>query len=314
MLEIRRYSEADKSVWNAFVAQSKNGTFLFDRRYMDYHSDRFSDFSLMIYRKGRLFALLPANRVGYTLYSHQGLTYGGMITAHRATAPTVCEAFVAVNQLLRESGISRVVYKAVPHIYHREPAEEDLYALSLRCGASLTRRQVSSALRLDRPPSFDESRRSGLRKALHLGLTVSQSDDVAAFWQILTENLRSKYSSSPVHSVAEMQLLMSHFPQQIKLYMVFTPDHIPVGGTVLYLTPQVIHTQYISASAEGKQAGAIDLLFDEIIHQQPHTQTYLDIGTSSQPDSCEVNGSLLFQKLGFGARAVCYDTYEWPLH
>ena len=38
MFEIRRYSADKADEWNAFVATSKNGTFLFDRRYMDYHS------------------------------------------------------------------------------------------------------------------------------------------------------------------------------------------------------------------------------------------------------------------------------------
>lgn len=54
---IIRYNPALVDEWNEFVTRSKNGTFLFDRRYMDYHSDRFEDFSLMFYREGRLYAL-----------------------------------------------------------------------------------------------------------------------------------------------------------------------------------------------------------------------------------------------------------------
>ena len=54
MFEIRRYTADRADEWNLFVAASKNGTFLFDRRFMDYHSDRFRDHSLMVYRDGRL--------------------------------------------------------------------------------------------------------------------------------------------------------------------------------------------------------------------------------------------------------------------
>ena len=72
--------------WNQFVRASKNGTFLFDRRFMDYHSDRFSDHSLMCYREGRLYALLPANEKGDTLVSHGGLTYDGLVTDSRCSA------------------------------------------------------------------------------------------------------------------------------------------------------------------------------------------------------------------------------------
>ena len=38
--EIKRYTADDEAAWNDFVAHSKQGTFLFDRRYMDYHQDR----------------------------------------------------------------------------------------------------------------------------------------------------------------------------------------------------------------------------------------------------------------------------------
>ena len=124
MFEIRRYTEADKAAWDAFVAQSKNGTFLFFRDYMDYHRDRFDDHSLMFYLDGRLYALLPANRVGETLYTHQGLSYGGLVMSSENTTAHVCTLFAELNVWLRDEGFSRVVYKAVPWIYHRLPSEE----------------------------------------------------------------------------------------------------------------------------------------------------------------------------------------------
>lgn len=313
MIVVERYRADMAAEWNRFVAQSKQGIFLVDRRYMDYHADRFADYSLVVHRNGKLFALLPANAVGDKLYSHQGLTYGGLVTGRQATAETVCEAFIAINDHLRQAGFHHVFYKPVPHIYHRQPAEEDLYALFMRCNARLVERDVASTLRLDCPPRFEESRRSGLRKATRLGLTVAESTDVEAFWQILVDNLHRKYDAKPVHTAAEMRLLMSHFSEQIRLLMVYNAEQVPVGGTVLYLTPQTIHTQYISASQEGKQTGALDLLFDRIINQTKHTQTYFDFGTSAEADSCEVNASLIFQKLGFGGRAVCYDRYAYDL-
>ena len=63
MIEIKRYTPQEKQDWNDFVAKSRQGTFLFDRNYMDYHQDRFHDQSLMIFYNGKLCALLPANEV-----------------------------------------------------------------------------------------------------------------------------------------------------------------------------------------------------------------------------------------------------------
>lgn len=312
MFEVRRYTSSHADEWNRFVAQSKNGTFLFDRRFMDYHADRFEDCSLMIYRRDVLYALLPANIKGDTLYSHGGLTYGGLIMSDKCSAKGVQDVFVAINGFLRSISVQKVVYKAVPWIYHQQPAEEDLFALTSICQARLVIRDISSAIIGDRRMPFTESRLSGLRKAHRQGLTVKESTDFATFWQILNDNLTSKYGVRPVHSAAELELLHGRFPDQIKLYMVFDGE-VPLGGTVLFLTPQVLHTQYISATPEGKACGAIDLLFDHLIHVVYADYRFIDFGKSTSSDSADLNEQLIFQKEGFGARAVCYDTYEWTL-
>lgn len=298
--------------WNQFVSASKNGTFLFDRRFMDYHSDRFSDHSLMCYRDGRLYALLPANEKGDTLVSHGGLTYGGLVTDSRCSAKGVLDTFTAINDYLRRQAIRRVVYKAIPWIYHQLPAEEDLYALTAVCHARLTIRDISSAIIGTRRLKFTESRRSGLRKALKAGLRICESDDVDAFWHILNDNLTQKYAVRPVHTADELRLLQSRFPENIKLWLVLDGDK-PVGGTLLFLTPQVLHTQYISATPYGKQHGALDLLFDHLINHVYADYPYIDFGKSTVSDSADLNEQLIFQKEGFGARAVCYDTYEYEL-
>ena len=312
MFEIRRYTADRADEWNQFVAASKNGTFLFDRRFMDYHSDRFRDHSLMVYRDGRLYALLPANQKDDTLVTHGGLTYGGLVMSPQCSAKGVLESFTAINAYLRQQGFRSVVYKAIPWIYHQLPAEEDLYALTAVCNARLTIRDISSAIVSTRRMKFTESRRSGLRKALKAGLTVRESDDVDAFWHILNDNLTQKYAVRPVHTAAELRLLQGRFPDNIKLWLVLDGD-TPVGGTLLFLTPQVLHTQYISATPYGKQHGAIDLLFDHLINNVYADYPYIDFGKSTVSDSADLNEQLIFQKEGFGARAVCYDTYEYEL-
>jgi hypothetical protein len=312
MFEVRRYTPDKANEWNRFVAASKNGTFLFERQFMDYHADRFTDCSLMFYRDNALYALLPANVKGDVLTSHGGLTYGGLVMSSRCSAKGVQEVFAAMNTYLSDMGVRRVVYKAIPWIYHQLPAEEDLYALTSISHATLIIRDISSAVIGDRPVKFSESRKSGLRKALRMGLTVRESEDFATFWQILNANLTAKYGVRPVHSVSELELLHGHFPQGIRLYMVYDGE-TPLGGTLLFLTPQVLHTQYISATAEGKAHGAIDLLFNHLINEVYTDYRYIDFGKSTVSDSADLNEQLIFQKEGFGARAVCYDTYEWTL-
>ena len=78
-----------RKAWDAFAAASRNGTFLFRRDFMEYHSDRFEDASLLIYDGNKLLGLLPANRSrrdAATVESHGGLTYGGLLLGDKATA------------------------------------------------------------------------------------------------------------------------------------------------------------------------------------------------------------------------------------
>ena len=313
MFDIRRYTVADKAAWDAFVAQSKNGTFLFFRDYMDYHADRFCDYSLMIYLDGHLYALLPGNRREDTLYSHQGLSYGGLIMSEQTTTAAVCAVFDEVNAFLRANGFTRVVYKAVPWIYHRLPSEEDLFAIFLRCGARILGRDVSSTIIPARPVKWKRDRRYAANKARTNGISVAPSDDYAAFWQILSDNLMRKFAAHPVHTLDEIRLLQSRFPDNIRLWEARSSEGKLLAGTVLYVNSPVVHSQYISASDEGKRLHAVDALYDYIIHQAYADAKYIDLGTSNMPHSSDLHESLIYQKEGFGARAVCYDTYEYDL-
>lgn len=312
MFEIERYTADQKAIWNQFVLNSKNGTFLFDRNYMDYHSDRFEDHSLMIYRKGKLYSLLPANKMGSVLYSHQGLTYGGVIMSDKVTVADSVEMFRVINACLKESGFEKVIYKPIPFIFHQHPAQEDLYALFRTSNAKIIGRNISSTIIQSDKMKFIESRKSGIRKALSNGITVRQSNDLSAFWEILDTNLKNKYGVAPVHTLSELQLLQSRFPQNIKLYLAYKDD-IALGGSLLYVTKQVVHTQYISANIEGKELGVLDLLFDYLINHEYTNYPYFDFGQSTENMGSVLNESLIFQKEGFGGRGMCYDIYEYDL-
>ena len=312
MFEIKRYTNQREAEWNSFVAQSKNGTFLFDRRYMDYHRDRFLDFSLMIYRKGLLYAILPANRLGDELISHQGLTYGGLVMGSQCTTSNVVELFSLLNPYLKGHGIRRVTYRPTPWIYHTLPAEEDLYAIMKVCHAKLAAREVSTAFSFADHPKWATLRTRCLKKARSRHLDVRLSDDLETFWRILSDNLQQRHALRPVHSIEEIRLLQSRFAGQIQLVAAFRQDRM-VGGILLYISRQVVHSQYIAASEEGKQTGAIDLIVAHLQGCETFAQPYFDFGKSTENHGDLLNEGLIRQKEGFGGRAICYDTYLWDI-
>ena len=312
MFDFKRYTPSDEALWNDFVARSKNGTFLFDRHYMDYHSDRFHDHSLMVYLGEKLFALLPANEEGEQWTSHRGLTYGGLIMDERVTAAATVSLFAELNGYLRQQGFRRVLYKCIPWIYHRLPAEEDLYAISRTCNARLADRDLGTAVFQPNSLRWERVRRRALKRAQEAGIIVEESDDMGGFWHVLEANLATKYSSKPVHTLEEISLLKSRFPENIRLYVARKEDDI-LAGMVIYASSQVARAQYSSASPLGKQLGAIDIIYDRVINNDFRHLPYFEFGTSALGNSNIINESLVFQKEGFGGRAICWDRYEWKL-
>ena len=310
---IRRYSSDHSDEWNSFISRSKNGTFLFDRRFMDYHSDRYPDHSLMFYDdRQRLVGLLPATALESTFHSHCGLTYGGMVVDERFTVSMAVEAIRELNVFLKDEGYNTVVYKALPFIYSSQPSEEVLYAIFHECKFMLVGRDVATVINLKAPLPWMKLRKRGATKALKSGLSIRRSTDYEVFWHILDNNLMSRYGVHPVHSFPEISLLARRFPDNIVLYEA-TDGREVLGGIVLFVTRHVVHTQYISASPEGKARGAIDLLFERAITDFSQSHDYFDFGKSTERQGHFLNSSLIFQKEGFGGRAVCYDTYQWTL-
>lgn len=324
MLSLRRYTPSDAREWDAFVKDSKNGTLLFMRGYMDYHKNRFTDCSFMYYdTKGRLRALLPANIDGSTLWSHQGLTYGGFVLSEDTRAEETLELMDVTIVWMKQEGVTAWMYRQVPTIYHRCPAQEDDYAL-WRNGAVLKSCLISTTVPLTDAslyPPVERRRHRGERKAQDAGWSIVESEQLELFWPIMEANLHDRYGVAPVHTLEEMQLLRSRFPDRIKLFLVTSPLPSPEGngeetvaeaGAVVYeCNDRVVHIQYGHATPRGKEMGALDLLYLHLIERyRERGFAYLDFGNSNEQGGSILNTSLIAQKEGFGGRGVVYRTFQ----
>ncbi len=309
-MKVRVYSEKDKTRWDDFISTSKNGTFLFYRDYMEYHSDRFKDHSLIVEdERGVIVSLFPANLKENILESHGGLTFGGFVMDMGMTTPLMLDTFSGVLDFLKDNGLSRVIYKTIPFIYHLIPAEEDRYALYVN-DAKLIRRDVLSVLELSSAIPYQLRRQRGIKRAQKNGLYWLQSDKFQTFWTILSNNLETKHKVKPVHTANEIELLSSRFKDNIKLYASFKDD-IMLGGLIVYESQNVAHIQYTACSEEGKNMGALDILIDSIINEvYREKKKYIDFGVSTEREGRYLNVGLIEQKEGFGARSVVHDFYE----
>lgn len=314
------YTPRHAETWNALVRSSRNGTFLHQRQFMDYHADRFTDASLLFYKGESLAAplgIFAASVSGKEIVSHGGLTYGGFILSHSAHATDVGEMLTLAIKHYHHLGFERLTIKPIPYIYHSQPTDDELYWI-FRAGAELTSRSLSTAINLNTPLPFSTLRQRKVKKAVREGVRIVKTEDSVdfeAFWTLLAEVLMQQHGKIPVHTLAELLLLHGRFPQNIQLYVAKDPATSSLlAGTLLFITTQVVHAQYIASSSRGRETGALDLLFHQLVEQfSASPQRYLDFGISTEYSGRWLNEGLNFQKEGFGGRSIVYDSYTLQL-
>ncbi len=311
-MRIELYTNTYKNQWDNFVKTAKNSHFFFYRDFMEYHKERFEDFSLIILDdKGNIIALLPANRVNEKLYSHQGLTFGGLITSVKMKSVIMLEIFKAIKIFLLSYDIKELIYKSIPYIYHTKAAQEDRYAL-FRENATLYQTQLSATIYLDKPLKYSNGRKWRLKKVKQLSLVIKESDNFDKFWDLLHQILEKHHGAKPVHNLSEITYLQKTFPKNIKLYEVYKEDQLMCGG-VVFENEDIAHLQYVANSDEGRTIGALDLLIDHLIKGVYKEKKYFDFGTSNEDNGKVLNEGLIDQKERFGASGVVHDTFLWKL-
>lgn len=305
---VKLYDSTHASLWNGFIGKSKNGTFLFHRDFMDYHSDRFEDFSLMVFEGEKLVAAVPANRVGDEVHSHQGLSYGGPVYDAKIKQAAVVAIFSEILRFLYQQGIKRLHIKPVPYIYHLHPSQETEYALFL-ANATLVRRDALAVIESAAALKTAANRMEGIKKGIANGFEVKEEEDFTGFWeQLLEPNLEMRHGAKPVHTLQEIMLLKQRFPQNIRLFMVYHNGK-PAAGTVLFETPQVVHAQYIASDGQRNETGSLDFLYYKLITGVFAHKKYFDFGMSNEQQGRKLNGGLSFWKESFGARTAVHDFY-----
>jgi len=309
LIEVRRYESKDKPLWNEFIISAKNATFLFNRDFMEYHKERFEDYSLLCFKRGNLVAVLPANYSENKLYSHQGLTYGGLAIQSNTKFEEYVLIFEKVLRYLTENKIEYLLLKELPAIYTSNPSGEFEY-IQFLLKASIIKVDVSSTIKKSTDIPFSSSRKEGFKRAMKRGLKIIEEDVMDAFWnKILIPNLKEKHNTCPVHSLFEITQLKLSFPKKIRQFNVYDND-ILVAGTTVFETNEVAHSQYISGNQDKSKLGSLDFLHHYLISDVFKDKAFFDFGISMENHGKSINKGLLFWKEGFGARATTYKTYK----
>lgn len=309
-LTVKRYTSKYYSLWNEFVSKAKNATFLFHRDFMEYHTDRFYDYSLLIFdEKDTLISILPANKVEQVLFSHQGLTYGGFILLENVKLGHVISIFKSVLNFLHQNDISKLQLKQIPPIYWDCFTSEIDYCLFIT-KSQLIRRDSLAVIDTSKPYRIAKSRRENIRRGAKYNLEIREELNFELFWnEILIPNLDKKHQAKPVHTVQEITLLQKRFPENIRHFNVYDKGKI-VAGTTVFISEHVAHPQYISGNEAKNELGSLDYLYHHLMTEVFKNKKYFDLGPSNENQGKNINEGLLFWKESFGAKIVVQDFYE----
>lgn len=311
--QVKKYEKQDQKLWDGFVKKAKNATFLFFRDFMEYHQERFDDFSLLIFdEKDKLKALLPANRVGNQVFSHQGLTYGGLLVEKKTKSTEVFDLMKSVEGFLKEQMIVSLVMKSLPIIYNTTLSNElDFYWFTQK--ATLFRRDMNLAFPLNDVELLSKSKLKHYKKTKNIEIRFD--DDFKAFWnEILIPRLAQKHQAKPVHTLAEIELLASKFPENIKQVNAYV-DNTIVAGITLFIDKRVVKSQYGATSEVGETNRALDYLYFNLFDfYRAENRLYFDMGVVTDASFEEgYNKGLLQQKEELGGVVFCQDYYQLDL-
>ena len=306
---VQRFQPTYADNWNAFIGQSKNATFLFHRDFMDYHRDRFDDYSLVVTENDTWVAVLPANALGNEIHSHQGLSYGGLLVLPSIRTADYFAILSGIGDFLTAQGFFKLYLKVLPRIYEQTFSDEMAQALFVM-NAQQTRSDLYLVVDKNQPYQPNRNRKRALKVAQDLGIEIKEETLYATFWnEVLTPNLQQRFGVNPVHSLAEMTQLAAAFPDRIKLFNAYL-DGALKAGCVLFIMPNVVHFQYSSGTDDRMDTAALDVLFDYVI-QRYHPTHHVSFGNVSEQNGLKINQGLAYWKESFGAKPIV-QTY-WTI-
>ena len=307
---VQKYHENDYEKWNAFIAQAKNATFLFHRDFMEYHKDRFEDYSLIVLNDEKWVAVLPANVVDNQVFSHQGLTFGGLVCLEDVKVELIETVFESILAFFKENKMNNFILRPILDFYQSRVSNELNYFL-FQNKASLMKRSMNLVIDYSKPLRISKSKLKHYRRVSKLGISIEEAVDCNLFWnQILIPRLEEKYQTKPVHSLEEINQLKTSFPENIKQFNAYYEGEI-VAGITLFISKKVVKSQYGATSLKGESVRVLDFLFIKLINEYSSEYSFFDMGIVYDGDF--YNKGLLKQKEELGCSVYLQDVFKIEL-
>jgi len=289
-IEVREYKDADKADWEDFLKRSNNGTIFHSVDFLAYHQkDKFNENHLIFTKKGIIISILPAaifydNDGKKVLKSPYGASFGGFVTLTQITLKDSSAILDTFLEYLKHQEIEKVYLTNPPPIYCKI-ANNYLDFCLIKNNFLYTKRELTSVIPLhaiDEPLYFIKKRaRTSVRKAIKEGVSIAESDDYTAFYEILVES-KKKFEDIPTHSLDDLLTLKKLIPKRIKLFTAFL-DEKPIASAFLFIcNEKAFLVFYICHLLNYEKYCPVNLLLYEVIKWGINQRfQYMDLGTST---------------------------------
>mgnify|MGYP001058440346 FL=1 len=305
---IKKYTNADQQVWDAFVSQNTNTTFLFFRDFIEYHKHLFVDYSLMVFKKNKIIAILPAHIHKKTVNSHQGLTYGGLISDPKLRFQERLSCCKIILKYLKDNAIKTLNLKFLPDAYQIESNQSLEYILH-KIKAKCNQVNMLSVVK-PKHKKYSKDRIAGNKRGLINNLHIKEEDNLSTFWNnLLIPKLKSKYHTEPVHSFEEIQLLKKRFPKNIRQFNVYQGEKL-IAGTTIFEHLHIARSQYIASDENKNKLGSLDFLHFYLLENVFKDKILFDFGSSHTEEHNDIIDGLIYWKEGFGATSTVQKCYR----
>lgn len=316
-MEIVKYSDKYKDLWDEFVLNSNNGTMFHMQKFFDYHpAGKFDWHHLMFFENGNLKAVLPGTFENGVYESPIGASYGSLVTPDI----TFKETLALVDAMLeygKANGVRQFILTSAPMIYENYQNQNLEFAMQWR-GFNYQLHYISSAIKLDPNreiiPRFQSTVRRNIRKSFkNPDIRVEVNERYDEFYPILLDN-KARHNVKPTHTYEDLLKLKELMPDRLKLFMVYYKDKPIAGSLMFYPNKNVALCFYNMLLYDYAEYKPIQRVMYEVVKDATEQgYKYVDIGVSqdtSAENPMTPSESLIDFKEKFDAKTIMRNTLE----
>ncbi len=311
MLKIRKYSIDKKTEWDNLVSHSDNSFFFFKRDFLEYHQKPLVDFSVMIYQDNKLKAIMPINIIDHIAYSHQGITYGGLITESRCFYSDYVIYLNKILEFLKNNKVIHLVVSPQPSAYFKTQSNK-LDLIIQRNQIKMDKCSVGAILNQQnfRLPT---KRKLNIKSSLLENYEFSTTTDLSIYWDLVEKFYHQRFGFNPVHNFNEIKYLHDTFKGNINITSLKDiKSNKTVAGLMIFEDEKIAKIQYIAY--EETAQNLINLLYYETLDYYIKRGKSIDWGSSMDIKDGEVKTSILWLKEKFGASPTAMNTVTFDLN